>query len=90
MATDLALARGTDSLASAWANAVNNMALVLENVLGRMSSDLEKGPGRMNLGWGNGKGRMDLGSAKEIMDLDSVNEMDSSSGLVLGREISRE
>ena len=67
MLTDLALARGIDSLAS-----------VLENVLGLTSSDLEKGPGRMNLGW-----------VKEIMDLGLVNGMDSNSGLVLGREISR-
>ena len=78
MLTDLALARGIDSLAS-----------VLENVLGRTSSDLEKGPGRMNLGWVNGKGRMDLGWAREIMDLGSVNGLESSLGLVLGREISR-
>ena len=75
---DLALARGTDSLALAWASAVNNMASVLENVLGHMSLDLEKGLGRMNLGW-----------VREIMDLGSVNGMGSSLGLVLGREISR-
>ena len=78
MVTDLALARGTDSLVLAWANAVNNMASVWENGLGPMS-----------LGWGNGKGRLVLGWAREIMDLGLVNGMDSSSGLVLGREISR-
>ena len=58
-------------------------------MLGHMSLDLEKGLGRMNLDWVNGKGRMDLGWAREIMDLGSVNGIDSSSGLVLGREISR-
>ena len=54
-----------------------------------MSLGWGNGPGRMSLGWGNGKGRLVLGWAREIMDLGLVNGMDSSSGLVLGREISR-